>query len=364
MAILIQPQQQSIPVPTTPVYYQVPVGSGQQRQSQGSPSMPISPSVITKVPAVASTINSAGASLGFGNTGAPALGTVGPTQAAGSLGTTTTLGSTLGAAGLGALGGTLLAKGTSGNPTGGSIGGALGGALGAYGAGTTTGAALGTALGLGSQSLNLVAPGLGIIVGGLAGSLLGNKEKPTTASDFSGTIGSTGSLSGIGYGFKGTDSKPAEMVASNTSDYFTNLKQATGIDFTGEILRGGMNTKQMGGGYLQVDSRGSGNNPDIELGGTPQSFKFNINDPQDVNRALGDTAVFLAQRNGLSPDQVKQIQQFNEQRRVNLQRISEGLPTGSGGGVPTVKVRQPTSGQTFSDFYSNYKKQQEQNKAI
>lgn len=103
-------------------------------------------------------IDKFGAGLGFGP-GSSVVGPLGPVQpvaGAGSL-TSASLSSTLGAAGLGALGGGLLANITGGNPTGGSIGGGIGAAVG-----------------------NAVLPGVGGIVGGLlggiGGSLFGGKK--------------------------------------------------------------------------------------------------------------------------------------------------------------------------------------------
>jgi len=82
-----------------------------------------------------------------------------------SLGASTfggTLSGTLGAAGLGYLGGTILSKFTGGNPTGSGIGGAIGAAAGFAGA-EAIGAMIGTT----------ILPGVGSLVGGIGGALFG-----------------------------------------------------------------------------------------------------------------------------------------------------------------------------------------------
>lgn len=347
-----------------PTYY-----SPQQQQQQSQVPITQAIDIGTKVAPTAlkagggiSTINSGGAALGFGSGGAPVLGGVGPAAPVGSLGTTTTLAGTLGPAALGALGGGALARYTGGNTTGGSVGGALGGAAGAFGAGTASGAALGAALGLGAQSLNFVLPGLGVIAGGVLGAMVGNKEKATSASDFSGTIDSNG-LAGTQVAHKNGDPKYAQGVSEAASDYFKKLKESTGIDLSGNIVRGGSNSKQMGGGYFSVDARGKGFNPDAELGGNPLSFKFDPKNTNDMYRALGDSAVALGQANKLSQEQIQKIQQFN-------QKLAQDRTLGASGSGMTPSTYSPpmipissNKGPTFADFAANYRKTQEQGRA-
>jgi len=378
MPYVQQPNGTVYSAPMTPQYVTPAVYSPavQPQPAQAAAQAPaMSPvSVVSKIASNTGTgkavVNSAGSALGFGQT-TPAtfVGPMAPgtALAPGALGTSSTLGSVAGAAGLGYLGGGALARATGGSSQAGSLGGAVGGALGSYAAGTAGVAALGAGLGLGLQSLNFVVPGLGILAGGLAGSLLTQKNKGTSASDFAGSIDATGGLAGTSYGSKNSDNSKGTQVASATSDYYRALKDATGVDFTGEIIRGGLNTKQMGGGYLQVDARGTGNNPDAELGGQPQSFKFNVDDPMETAKALGDSALFLGQRNKLTEDQLQKIQEFNQQRAIDLDRAKQGLPTGANvgsSGVPMIDARKESSGQSFADFYSNYKKQQTQGTAV
>lgn len=189
---------------------QQPQKQQQPQQNNGGISIPNIPSGLFNNGV--STINSIGSTLGFGSTagsaaltgttgagaflptttfGTPALsgalpglysatpaaaGVVPGSQLTGALGSSTPLSGVIGPAGIGAVGGGLIAKWTGGNELGGSIGGAAGGAAGGYLAGTATGTAIGAALGLSAQALNFVIPGLGIVIGGLAGSLWSNKK--------------------------------------------------------------------------------------------------------------------------------------------------------------------------------------------
>jgi hypothetical protein len=355
-------------------YTQGPMSPQRPQQPQQGGGTPIPTGLLSTLgkktgagQAAMSGVNSFGQSIGFG-AGAQPASFVGPMQP-GALGTTSSLGSVAGAAGLGYIGGGMLAKATGGNQTGGSIGGAIGGALGSYAAGTATGLAVGAAFGIGAQALNFIVPGLGIIVGGLAGSLIGNKKPATRASDFAGTIDANEGLANVSFGSKNAgQSKSNTEVQGAASDYYKELKAATGIDLSGNQIRGGFNSVQMGGGYLQVDQRGKGYNPDSELGGKPQAFKFNVDDPVDRNRALGESAVYLGQVNKLSPEELQKIEQFNAQRAEQLAKERNGLggPAGAlqASGVPMIGGRQYSSKETFADFYTKFKQQQEQGKAV
>lgn len=125
---------------------------------------------------IVSSVNGFGASLGFAATpggfaapGAFAAGAAGPPAVMGGFfGSGATLAGTLGAAGIGAFGGTLLAQLTGGNQVGGGIGGALGAGIGFAVGGPIGGVIGGTLGGLGGS---LFGPGKS--VGANATAVLG-----------------------------------------------------------------------------------------------------------------------------------------------------------------------------------------------
>lgn len=304
MAVIYQPQVYS-PYAYNPNVFQAgSLGVQPTSNSSSSPLSPTSLSSFIKPPGVSGAINSFGANLGFGQ--AVPSGFVGP-MAPGALGSTTTLGSTLGAAGIGALGGYGIAKVTGGNTTGGSIGGALGGAAGSFAAGAGIGAGM-----LSAQALNFVLPGLGIVVGGLAGSLFGKKKPANDVSEFTSHIGPDGKLVNLSVGVnKKSSPDAANSIADTSSNYFNALQQATGVSFNGNRLRAGVFNGQ---GSVNVTKSGVGEvDPYAASTDDIQTFNFDPNDPKQLSKALSDSASYLAQAKGLTPEEIAKVNTFNQQ---------------------------------------------------
>ena len=165
-----------------------------------------------------------------------------------------TLGSILGAAGIGAVGGGLLNNLIGGKSTGGSIGGGLG-------------AGVGMAFG---------GP-LGALLGGTAGSLIGGMfgaGKPTSASEFAASLGQGSGFSST-FGAKNGDIAFSQGLASQLSGFISAIETATGVDVSGKNVRGGFNTNQFGGGFLQS--------------GQFQAL-FDEKNPQSIQNALNSLA--------------------------------------------------------------------------
>lgn len=163
----------------------------------------------------------------------------------------------LGAGGLGFMGGGMLAGMLGGNSTGGSIGGGLGAAAGMFFGGP-----------------------LGALAGGALGGALGGMfgpGKPTSAAEFGGTL-SGGRFGNVSSAAKNGDISVARALAQQVGALADSLK-ALGINAAGGNLRGGYNTKQMGGGFFQ-------------LGDTV--IKFDKDNAEDAARAMGDLAVLMA----------------------------------------------------------------------
>lgn len=218
---------------------------------------------------ITSAINSAGASTGLFGSGltssgltaaesnflgmaSQAAGIQGPINTGlttGALGGTASLSGVLGAGSLGAFGGGMLAGALGLNQTGGSIGGGLGAAIG---------------------MMTPLGP-LGAVLGGAAGSVLGGlfgkKKAGTSADEFGGRIGATGSFGDtLGFGSKnaGGYAGTAKRLSSQLGDMFSSASSALGIKFSDLSIRGGVNTKHSPSGqagFLGVGDKMFGFDP-------------------------------------------------------------------------------------------------------
>lgn len=192
---------------------------------------------------IGSSINSFGAKyLGTGNmwnASGNAIGSAG-----------TTLGTALSGAAIGAGIGSLNLFG--GKQTGSTIGGAVGGLAGSFIPIPVVGTLLGSAV--------------GSAIGGLFGA-----SAPTSASEFAGTVGTSGILKST-FGSKNADPKIAKTISASVGQ-ITEFLTGIGADLSGVSLRGGLNTKQKGGGFFDIGDR---------------TIKFNVEDADAVNQALVD----------------------------------------------------------------------------
>ena len=319
------------------------------------------PRLPTRVPGFATqAINTAGANLGFGGV-TPSL--VGPTlpgtgggSSAGAL-TSTSLGSVLGAAGIGAVGGGALAGITGGNTTGGSIGGALGSAAGSFAAGTATGTAIGTAVGIGAQALNFVLPGLGIIAGGLAGSLFGPSD-PNLTSEFTSTIGANRSLQDIQVGTKHIGPEAAQYVATSLDGYLSRVQELTGLSFEGQRVRGGRGGGKEGTGFINLTASGTkGLDPYRETTHDVKRIEFDINKPDRLNDAMQQAALHLAATQGATESQLNTIRdiKFSDSsiQTTGQARSPQGVPL-----VDPARKRMKTKFEQFAADYQNRKNSQ------
>lgn len=197
-------------------------------------------------------------------------GEAGVMSSAGSLGTTATLSSTLGAAGIGAFAGNFLGK-IGGNSTGGSIGGALGAAVG-----------------------NMILPGIGGIIGGalggVAGGFFGNKSKPTQSDEYRALLNADGSYKGVYSGGKnaGAYAGYGEATTRRISDMMQRASKELGIQFKNDTLVGGGISTRHGGSHIAYGV----NNTD------KQAF-YDAKDDASTNAAMKEVLLFAAQNSGV-----------------------------------------------------------------
>ena len=232
-----------------------------------------------------------------------------------------TLSSTLGAAGLGALAGNFLGK-IGGNSTGGSIGGAIGAGIG-----------------------NLILPGVGGIVGGLIGGIgggfFGGKSKPTAASQASWKTDDAGNLSLVEYGEK----NPGQYAGfnQNLNDAVTTSynKAKDYLATQGVTLKSPTN---FGGGVNTLHS--PANTPGfMNLNG--KVFGFDPDNYDSINSAVGQSIAYLAKQSGATDEQIKAM---SEQLAKDAQVAKTGGP------APMIPNSAPTAPNTsFTDFVNNYK---------
>lgn len=245
------------------------------------------------VSGVTGAINSVGANLGFGGV-SPTF--VGPLQSgvgvganAGAL-TSASLSSVLGAAGVGYVGGGMLADMVGLNAQGGSIGGGAG-------------AAIGTA----------IAPGIGTIVGGVLGSLGGGL--------FGGSEPNPASVAGSNYGItpqgtfkdggklasKHVDTSIAQGLRDIVDKFNTSIHQQTGLDLSNTIdtLYTGYDVNN-GPGFLTFNSYFK---TDHEHHNPDTSFYFDPNNPESMSTALRNYGTKLLEKTGqdYDPTQVNKI---------------------------------------------------------
>jgi len=329
-------------------------------EAQG-PQLPVSPTNITKVPGVKTGIvgatNQVGAQLGFGGVTpgfvGPTLPTTGVATQAGTL-TSTPLSGVAGAAAVGAVGGQLIAGMTGGNETGGSIGGAIGGAAGSYAAGTAAGAAIGSAIGIGAQALNFVLPGLGIIVGGLAGSVFG-PDDPNITSEFTSRFGKDGRLTDIQIGSKHIGKEQAQYVATNIDSYFSKIQSLTGLDFADHHIRGGLGGGKEGTGFINLTNSGAKNiDPYRPTTQDVKRIQFDISKPDELNNALNQAAIHLAKVSGASERTLETIRNY----KPTQAGVTLGNQPRSKSGVPLVGAKRTRSKTSFEQFAEDYRRKQ------
>lgn len=335
-------QFQAIPVPV-----QKPQAPTQD--SMGVTNLPGIKSYVTK------GIDAAGRTIGIGG---PTPGFVGPLPA----GTTPTamtatpLSSIGTAATVGAIGGQQIAKWTGGNEMGGSIGGAIGGAAGSFAAGTAGGLAAGAAVGIGAQALNFVLPGLGIIVGGLAGSVFG-PDDPNLTSEFTSEIGKEGSLQGIQVGAKHIGPEAAQYVATNMDSYIQNIQKKTGLDLSGFKIRGGKGGGKEGTGFINVPSVGQrGLDPYRETTNKVKRFEFDINKPQELNKAMHQAILHLATVSGAPDGMIRDINKLTPDKFVSS--YSSSGQARSPEGIPLVDPGRVRPKSKFEEFAEEYRRKQ------
>lgn len=241
-------------------------------------------------------------------------GLPGVSGATGALGTTSTLSSTLGAAGIGAFAGNFLGK-IGGNSTGGTIGGALGAGLG-----------------------NIVAPGIGGFIGGaiggIAGGFFGGGKPPTNASEFDGNLYKDGTISNFSYGAKNASgySDYNTQMSKEMADYMAKIKPHLGIsDFKEAFIRGGVNTKYSPSGqpgFLMVNDT---------------VYGFDPNDMSSRQQAIGQAIAQMARESGATEEQIKTASDA-----VTAQSSPQGQAQT---GVPFVPIKNTTK---FNEFMAKY----------
>lgn len=184
---------------------------------------------------IGQSINNFGVGLGFANTPANFVGPLLPGQTTGFFGSGATLMGTLGAAGLGFAGGSLLASLTGGNAIGGGIGGGLGAGLG-FAVGGPLGGVLG---GLGGSLLG------GLFGGGKSVGPIGH-----TNIDVSGgrlVVGSTGVDNGA-------DASATIQQAQRAAEFINAIAAQFGLTVTGAgagaISQGAASGPQSAGAFI------------------------------------------------------------------------------------------------------------------
>lgn len=255
------------------------------------------------------------------------------TEAAGL--TATSLSSILGSAGIGAIGGGLLASLTGGNTTNGTIGGAIGGAVGSAAMGTTLGAAIGSFIPI---------PGIGTIlgsaVGGLLGSAFGPSEPPSQASGYGGTLTATGGISNPTQGTRNSTAAPSQNALSGLTDMTQQAAKDLGINFNTDLVIGAATSdKHPGpGGHSALEVN------DPNTGYDSGKIFYEESDPVSKAAAYKQAFMLAAQQSGYT-DQAALDKWYSSYDP------SKGASTGAFNppSAPTI----PTTGSSFAQFMTN-----------
>lgn len=292
--------------------------------------------------AVAGQIGADGSTIA---TGAVAQGAA-DAATSGSLFGTATLSGTLGAAGLGAIGGGILAHALGENSTGGSVGGAIGAAAG-YALGGAGAAALGLELGSFAGPVGAIVGGIG---GAIFGGLFGNSSPGTNASGEGGSLTASGALSGVATGGKNPNSTSSSTVSTATQN-FSSLAEAAntqlGIQFSPDVHFQANYSSKHGGTNINV----SGPN-----GQSSGPISFNPQDASSSQQAYLQALTLAAQYSGYT--NTNQINSWYQQTYINSNAGASNLP-------PTLPNNPNASAGTtsFQQFLTNYKAQQNANAA-
>lgn len=233
-----------------------------------------------------------------------------------------TLSGALGWAGIGATVGSFnpLAK----NKTGGQIGGAIGAV-----AGDAIGGPIGGAI--------------GSFLGSTIGGMLGPQHPATKADEFTGFMDATGSFGkNLGFadknGYAGGQSA-ARQVSMQAQMLGKTLAQH-GIDTNGLKIRGGVNTQQAGGGFIDF---GTGDQSDAQL----QRIKFDPANPSSMRDAIQQVGNAILKMKGSS---------------LTMDAFSQGNQPGSNlinGGMPMIKRNHsPNQYKSFVDYTNAFRQQQ------
>lgn len=236
---------------------------------------------------------------------------VGP--ATGSLGTTATLGQTLGAAGIGAFAGSFLGK-IGGNSTGGSIGGGAGAAIGMM-AGGPIGAVVGG------------------LIGGIGGGFFGSGKPSATVSEFAGyTSARDGFAGNLGFGSKNSDTSYGSYLGNEMDGLVKGMSQYLDTDFAPNLLvMGGYNSKY--GAYYRVGD---------------EFDWFDSNSEASKNAAQDNALIRIARASGVSNDRiVEAIANLNGKRGSGEEAKKVGDPS-----IPDAVAAPQTS---FGKFLEDYK---------
>lgn len=326
------------------------------------------------------------------------VGAVGPMQVPatpGIFGTTTTFTQALPAAAIGSLAGSYIADWTGGNATGGSIGGAIGGGAGSLAAGT----ALGTTLGMAG---NFILPGIGMIAGGLLGSMIGGKP-PANVSDFVlefddlysdenyvqpqeytdfGTMRDPFNEKitnwydrdkgyRVGFGNKSIGQETGKQVSLDVIDFMTSLQAETGIKFnnpendTPANLKAGYNDKYRDGFFIETSA-----NRDLDNYGAPvqddtyRVFKWEDGDDASKLNAMKGAAIEMLKHQGnLNDDTLAKVNAFAstyvppqaraQEAQQQAMQFQMNVPTVAGRKAPVKR---------FEDFRNEYIKNRNKNK--
>jgi len=331
---------------STPSVPTVTAGQNAQNQQQTSGGIPNIPSMnFGSSGGLTNTVNSVGTSLGFGSganvyTAAGSLPwqtaggiansavTTGVSPATGALGTSATLSSTLGAAGIGAFAGNFLGK-IGGNSTGGSIGGGAGAGIGM-----------------------MVGGPVGAVIGGLAGGVLGGffgaKKNPHPASLFSATTDSEKGFIGDSYDSKHMDTSFAKGVGGEFANYVKTLRGEYGIDIGGQAVFGG---SDKGRNFIRtLDPTKPYDDP---YGYAEDTIvDFNPDDSNSRQQAYNKLAVDILKRKGTyTPELEKQINEVGtvagSQKNIAAQNLAAGR---SAEGVPLVNAKKDSKELSFAAY--------------
>lgn len=190
---------------------------------------------------------------------------------------------------------------------GASIGGAAGGIAGGI---------LGSSAGLGfTAALAPVLGPLAPVVGPLVGSFIGNAlggliggGTPTQASEFGTVAGQTE------FGSKNADPKIAKGLSESINAMLIGALSA-GLDLTGSSFRGGFNTNQFGGGFLQANDK---------------TITFDIEDAEDVQRGINELIQELIRTADIADNDVAEaLRNLNLEGKSAAEVIREiGIATG------------------------------------